>query len=815
MLADYFILSFRFMRKNVLFSATSILSLGIGIACCILIFNVIKHEISFDRHFDGYEDIYRLQTKFYIPQMGVVSAAGTVLPALPQLKLDYPNIVESYTRIQTNMISFRGAKDDVLFTENVHFVDPEFFQIFKQKFLHGDPLTALNDPFSIVLSESMAKKYFGDANALGKTILAEGRQDLKVTGVVEDIPKNTHFDIKFFISAKSVEGLLGAEVAEQVYVWEPAESNFGYFRLKKGASIDDLNQHLSGVLKRHAADILKRRTFELETAHLKNIHMYPATDEPDFTRYFHITFAVAGVILGFTVFIAACMNFINLSTARVSQRVREIGVRKVLGASKKNIFFQFLAETSLLVVVATVVALVLSAIALPFVGNLLGRQYPLDFDSVICTLVFTALMMVVTTFAAGFYPAIILARLNLRQAVNNGELSSRQGKTILRKILIAIQFSLVVVLVIVMITGIEQFRLISDADLGYKKESLWVVTPMPKDARVFRYFDDVANNYETLKTELLKSPYILGVTGSRTPNIKSHNFYVRKPEDRADKKTKLNGNFVDYNYVNVLGIKVIEGRNFSKEISSDLLQNDAGTAIVTRSGALSLGYTNPSDALGKKVILWGTTELEIIGLADDVNVAGGYRDARLGILVNASWINALVVKIDDVESDKALEHIEETWQKIIPGYTLNRYPLSSIHAVIGRILENLLWGFTAFAVLALVVVSLGLAAIANFIADRKSKEIAIRKVLGASRFELVNMMLWDFSKPLFVSFLISIPLAMYISAWMLERFPEKASVGLGTLVIAAVLTLGLAFGTVLRHTLVTAGRNPVDRLHYE
>ncbi len=812
MLKDYYMLSIRSLLKNPLFSAINIVGLTVGIACCILIAMVVKYEFSFDSHFSNSSQIYRVGSEIRLPENGAtIALAGTVLPAGPQLKLDFASAVDSYARMQSNMLSFR-RQDDV-FAENVFFVDADFFKIFDLKFISGSAATAMQSPFSVVLTKTMAKKYFGEVDPMGKTLPAEGKQDLKVTGVIEDVPLNTHFDLGIVISANSTEALLGEEAVERLAAWEPSEADFGYIKLKPGASIAPIEKQLDTFLKNHAGEVLKVFPFRLYLQSLGDIHLNPGSDEPAPERGSHIIFVYAALILAALILLTACINFINLTTARMSQRSKEIGMRKAVGAKYTQLTVQLLVETFSLVLISTILAYVMARIFLPLLGNLLDRDFSLAQIWDLQFAVGLAVLVVGTTILAGLYPSLVLARLPVIQALK-GEQSSGRPKNRLRQALITIQFTLATLLIIVTLVGNAQVNLFKKIDLGYKQDQRWVMTPMRSDSATFRFMEDVQENFDTLRVELLKNPQITGVTGSFAPRIKASNFNVRKPTQQPDERVSLTGNYVDADYVAVMGMKLIAGRNFSRDIAGDLMVKGRGSVILTKTGVKKLGFANPQDAIAKKLILM-RNEVEVVGVIDDVNAAGGYRALNLDILANSPRINAVIVNIAGTNTVDALAHIDKTWQKLLPQRPLNRFPISDIFAVQKSSFERILSVFAAFALLAIAIACFGLYAIAHFVAERRSKEIVMRKVLGAKVADIMRLMLWDFSKPIIVALFIAMPLAGFFLSKVLRRFPEHVNMGVTYFLIAAFITISVALLTVFLHTWRVANMNPAERLHYE
>ncbi|MGV7211560.1 ABC transporter permease [Oxalobacteraceae bacterium A2-2] len=812
MFKDYYLMSLRSLVKNPLFSAINILGLTVGMACCILITMVVKYELSFDRHFSDAGQIYRLGTEIRLPgHDDLVPLAGTVMPATPQLKLDYASAVQAYARMQGNMLSFRRQHE--VFAENVYFADPDFFQVFDLPFVAGSAQAALQQPLSVVLTRSMARKYFGDADPVGKTLPVEDRGELKVTGVIEDVPQNTHFDLGIVISMNSMEALMGPESAEQLLSWEPVESAYGYIKLKPGAAIRPLRQQLDAFLARNAGEVLQVFPFKVNLQRLDDIHLHPGSDEPAPARGSHIAFVYGAIILGLLILATACINFINLTTARMSQRTREVGIRKTVGAHYGQLVTQLMAETLALVLIATALAYGLARLLLPLLGNLLDREFGMAQIWDLQFALGVAVLVLATTVLAGLYPSLVLSRIPVVRALK-GEQGGGRPRNRLRQGLIVVQFTLATMLIIVTMAGSAQVDLLKHLDLGYRQDQTWMLTPMRSDSATFRFMEDVQENFETMRVELARGPGITGVTGSFAPRIKAGNFNVRKPSQQPGERVSMNGNQVDADYVKVMGIKLLAGRGFSRDMAGDLLGKAGGAAILTRSGARKLGYSDPKDAIAQKIV-FNRSELEVIGVTEDVNAAGGYRALNLDILVNSNRINAVIVRLDGERAADALAHIEKTWTRLLPQRPLNRFPIADIYAMQRGAFDRIVGVFGAFAILAISIACFGLYAIAQFVAERRSKEIVMRKVLGASVADIVRLMLWDFSKPIMLALAIAVPLAILFLAQVLNRFPQHVTMGFAAFATAAVTTVGLALMTVSLHTWRVANMNPAQRLHQE
>lgn len=802
----------RYLLKHLQLSLINIIGLTIGLSCCILVFMITRHELGFDKMFSDTGSIYRLGTEIRPPEQGkLIPVAGTVVPALKQLQLEYPDAVQHFSRLESNMLSVKS--DNSLFSENVYFVDADFFKIFDFRFIQGNPASSVSTPDSVVLTESMARKYFGDTNVVGKTLLFEDNKLMNVTGVIEDTPPDVHFTLGIVVSASSIGNLLGEWQTEMDYSWEPRESAYGYIKLAEGASISQVRSGLDDMLQRNAGQILEFFEFKLNLQNLTDIHLNPGSDEPIPGKVGHIAFVYAGFILGILVLITACINFANLCNARLSQRTREIGVKKTMGASTQDIAAQLMTETYLILVAALAISFFVVYLVLPFVGDHIGRDLSGEFYLDIGLVIFTFLLVAVSGLIAGLYPSLILARLPVHKALK-GEAVGTGGKNLTSKALLTVQFFLVTTLITVSLAGHYQLNKIKTIDLGYQPDNVLMLSPLRTDASVFRYINELGNNYETLKNEIAKHSGVEIASGSLSVNFKSGFYPVRKENTQTRGVTRLEANEVDYGYLQAFGIKLVAGRDFSKDMATDKLNNNAASVILTSKGIGKLGYESAEDAIGKRM-RWRNNMLTIVGVVDQIAAGGGYRDLYLDMLINSSSLNTVIVKLKGAPDQSVLNHIEQTWREFVPNYPLNIVSVNNLYATERGVFTRILNTFSIIALLAVFISCMGLYAIARFVTDRRSKEIVVRKILGAEVHHIIGLIIRDFSKPIAIAIALSIPVAWLLIGKLLARFPEQAASNAGFYVVAIAITIGLAWITIAAQTMNIAAANPSERLHYE
>lgn len=797
---NYLKISQRRIRREKGYTIVNIAGLAIGITCTILIFLWVHHEKSFDRFHEKVDQLCRV---YYTNEAYEGHAIYLPGPLSDFLKDNYPEIINA-----TNYKNWEQkiAVGDKSFMSPGSYVDPSFFMMFSFPFVQGDPKTAFDNPNSIVITEDLAQKFFGDENPLGKTItyyVFSQQMGLKVTGVLKNIPPNSHMQFDY---------LLPYEIGyEWMKTWNN-NSGFIYVLLHPQSSYQEVSQKISDVLRQHrpeSEDVLHLQP-------LAKIHLYAPRAQGKII-YVYIFSAMAFIVL-----LIACINFMNLSTARSEKRFKEIGIKKVVGSGRAHLIKQFLTESILLSFIALLLALILTQMLLPSVNSMLGSQLKLR-----CSGGFILSLMGITLFTgilAGSYPAFYLSsfhpavvlkgQLSLMPQIrkNRGASSATRSKaSTVRRILVIAQFSLSIFFIVCVIIVSRQLEFIRNKDLGFEMGQIVVVESM----------GELKQKGKIIKNELLKSPEIQGVTLGAFSPFEWESSQSTLVMSWTGKTTELDfgigENYVDYDYVETLGLEIVEGRFFSREF-----QTDATEACVVNETAVRAMVME--DPVGKTITWHPGSEREstrtIIGVVRDFNTQSLHREIRPFVLMPIEPIiqymgNYIYIKIRPGYISQSLKLIESRIKEFVPNDPFVHYFLDEEMNKLYKT-EQLTGSLTRYITfLAIFISSLGLLALASFSVERRTKEIGIRKILGASVAKVVLMLTKDFTKWGILANMIAWPLAYFVMKKWLANFAYRTSIELWIFVLAGVMALAMAIIIVSYHAIRAATANPADSLRYE
>lgn len=788
MFRNYFKIAVRNLKRHKSYSTINILGLILGLTCFFLIMIFIQNEFSFDTFHKKGDRIYRVlinQDHFY---QGRNQAA--VLPAGfgPTIKSQIPE-VKMMTRIEDGEGLFEV--NGFSFTENgLGFVDPDFLKMFDFPLLSGDLNTALDDPFSLILSEKMAHKYFGNQNALGKTITVDGEYEYTVKGIMKNIPANSYFQFDCLASIFTLNSIYGQDRLEK---W----NNYNYVTFLLFEEGTDVTLTLEKIRK-----IFNERKFrfiiDCELQHLKEIHFHQkALFEKGMTADIRTVYILSTI--GFVILLIACFNYINLATARASTRLREIGIRKVVGAQKRDLIRQFLGESFGFVFTSFLVSSIIVTALLPTFASFMHREIPLISITTPSTLLFIMGSLVVIAIIAGIYPAILLS--SFRPAAILGKTSSVRGgsKSTFRNILVIVQFIFTTGLILCTLVTNEQVSFMKNKDLGFIKDHILTFSAENLDIEP-----------QIFKQELLQFPGIEGVTlSSQTPSsISSADLpsWDGKPENEEGPPFfRLR---IDQDFFSLYDIPIKLGRNFTKTHSTDLDES----IIINQSAVETVGWTEP---IGKKLYS-GDESWTVIGVIEDFH----FQSLRLSIAplmikLSNDEIRTVSIKIrpDDVES--SLRFINEAWKKYSSGFPLDYSFLDDRLTRYYRAELRLNQSFQTFALIAVFIACLGLFGLASYHVEQKTKEIGMRKVLGATVPAMFLMTLKQTLKMVAIGTLIALPVGYLIMNKWLENFAYRIQVGPDQFILASILAVAVAFFTTSYLSVRAATANPVDSLRYE
>lgn len=774
MFKNYIKMAFRHVKKYKGYSFINIFGLAVGLTCCILIFLWVRNELSYDSFHENGDNIYLLTVS---GEQGVWSSSSWAL--MPALKKDYPEIEKgSWYGVQPLLVR---QGDDVFF-EEVGMVGPDFLEMFTFPVLQGDAATALDDPASVVLTESIARKYFGSGNPIGKVIQFENRVDLVVTGVIQDVPQNSH--MKFDILASPII-YFGKERMTTWSMDVPC-----YVQLSHQVDAAEVEHKISDTINKYNNRYSIK--YYVGLFPMTKLHLY-SLNGTDPILYVYVFSAIALVVL-----LIACINFMNLATARASIRVNEIGIRKVLGGLRGDLIKQFLGESMGMALAALLIAVALVYALLPGFNILAGKQLEFNLFGEGFLLPGLVGLALLTGFIAGSYPAFYFSAFQ-PQRILKGAVSTGSSRSSLRKALIIFQFSASILLIIAAATIFRQIQFIQSRDLGFDKDRV-IVVKTRKELRV---------KYDTIKQRLLEESGVLNVTAaSSIPLHISNNNPVYWEGRGPENYFSMNFACVDYDYFETFGMTMAHGRSFSKKYPSDL-QN----YIINESALKLTGYEEP---VGRMYSMW-KKEGSIVGVVKDFHGTSLHNDIRPVVFVMYQNLPYFYwfIKVRGDFIPRSLEFIRNTAASVVPSYPVEPSFLDEHfqeqYVREGRLGRILRW----FTLLAVFVSSLGLFGLAAFMASRRSKEIAIRKVLGASNGSIMGILNREFVLLIGLANLIAWPLGFWMMNRWVSNFTYHTDIGIFVFVIAGISALAVALLTVSFQSYRAANTNPVDRLRNE
>jgi len=818
MIKNYFKIAWINLKKNKIFSFINIFGLSVGLASCMLISLYILNELSYDKYQQNGANIYQLGTIF-IKQGEESKTATTPSPMAPAMKMDFPE-VEQTTRLlalfaEDKTLLQYNEKNGVpasFYEHKGYLADSTFFRMFTYQFVEGNPETALNNPKTVVLSEEIAKKIFGTQPALNKMIRisssSNGDHDFMVTGVFKTNEHPSHIDGRFFLSMKG--GDMENFINESRNNFANNNMFFSYLQLKPGSDIKNLTAKFPAFIDKYAGKELKAVGYGKKQflTSLEDIHLRSGLDSnvtpPGSMTYLYILASIALFTL-----LIACINFMNLSTARSSKRSAEVGIRKVLGAEKNSLVRQFLGESVFMSLIGFVFAFAMTQLLIPAFNAVSGKNLSLSFaqNSLIIAAFF--LLAVVTGLIAGSYPAFYLSSFK-PIAVLKGRLSNSLAAVSLRKGLVVFQFVISVALIIASVVIANQMKYMRSADLGFDKERQIVIPLRSGTAK---------NMYPSFKNELVKQTQILGVGASMyNPGIfnPADNLLYKEGKTMNEaKRTRMN--WVDAGYLKTLNMKPVAGRLFSEEFTNDTSYR----MILNETGVKDIGFANAQEAVNKKVYFdyQGTQYgFEVIGVVKDFH----FEDLHLPITpygyqlnnTNTSY-NYMVVHAKPGDMGSLLKSVEMAWHKLNPNEPFEFSFLDDDFQKNYDAEDRLSSIVSYFTLIAILICCLGLFGLATFSAEQRIKEIGVRKVLGASVTGIVGLLSKDFLKLVVIAIVIATPLAWYVMHSWLQDFAYRINLSWWIFLLAGIIAAVIAFITISFQAIRAANANPVKSLRTE
>ncbi|HNJ93216.1 MAG TPA: ABC transporter permease [Ferruginibacter sp.] len=818
MIRTYFKIAWNNLRKNKVFSFINIFGLAAGLACCMLITLYIRNEVSYDKYHKHAADIYQLGTNF-IREGKETKMSGTPAPVAQAMQFEYPEI-EQTTRLlalfneDKTLLQYneKNAAPQSFYETKGYIADSSFFRVFTYDFLEGNPATALNEPRTVVLSEEIARKIFGNQPALNKLLHissgTNGDYDFMVTGVFRPVSKPSHIDARFFLSFRGGE----IEQLANRMATNFANNNmfFTYLQLKPGTDVAALQAKFPAFIDKYAGKDLKAQGFYKKQflTKLTDIHLYSGMNQnvtpPGSVTYLYILTSIALFTL-----LIACINFMNLSTARSSKRSAEVGIRKVLGAEKSALVRQFLGESVFMSLIAFVFAFALVWFLLPAFNKLAGKELSLSFSQNTITIAAFLVLSVITGIVAGIYPAFYLSSFRPVKVLK-GRFSNSLAAVSLRKGLVVFQFVISVALIISSVVIASQMRYLRSADLGFDKDQQVVIPLRSATAKQM---------YPSLKNELAKLPGVTNVGASLfNPGVfnPSDNLLYKEGQTMNDaKRTRMN--WVDAGYLQTLNIKPVAGRLFSEAFPADT----SFRMVLNETAIRDIGFPSAQDAVGKKVYFDYQGQqygFEIVGVVKDFH----FEDLHLPITPygyqlnsNLDNFNYMLVHTRGADMKALLSSIGAGWHRLNPNEPFE-YNFLDEEFQKNYQAEDRLAGIVGyFTMIAILICCLGLFGLAAFSAEQRVKEIGVRKVLGASVSGIVGLLSKDFLKLVFVAIVIASPLAWYIMNKWLQDFAYRVDISWWVFVVAGIGAVLIAFITIGFQAIRAATVNPVKSLRTE
>jgi len=809
MLKNYITVALRNLSRHKVFSFINILGLALGLACCITIFLFVQDEFRYDTFHSKGDRIYRLNNN-RIRENGADFTAMTP-PALgPTLVKDYPEVQKT--------VRFFDMRSPLVVYEDKKFFEPDFLladssalEIFTLPLVKGNPQTALKEKFSLIITESTAKKYFGTENPMGKVVTVSGELKFTVTGVMKDLPMHTHLKINCLGNFNLLRDFVGQERLSN-WVWHQF---FTYILVQENYDIARLEAKLPQFITTYTADETARSgtRYNFKVQPLKDVHLHSAHLEFDIAQRGDIQYVYAFSAIALFALLIACFNFMNLSTARSTKRAKEVGLRKVVGANRKQLISQFIGESILLVSIAMGMAFILVYVTLPIFNDFSGKNLQwLPMFNILSILGILALILVVGLLA-GLYPAFFLSAFQPVKVLK-GELRSRLGGYTLRQTLVVLQFAISTVLIIGTAIVFRQLNYIQHTNLGFSKEQL-VSLPIRNG--------DMRRNFEGIKTELLQNPSITAATSCYgLPGSLFAGDAITIPGSGSD-ITTINMFLVDYDYIPTLGMELAAGRNFSKDFGRDA----DGGYILNETAVREFGWGTPEKALGKEIHWkkWSQDNAtisdslkrgKVIGVVKDFHYKSLHQKIEPLVLhIYPSAFEDIVVKIRPENMKATLAFLEDKWTKLDENWPFEYTFLDEQFARKYESEQIFSKVFITFTLLSIFIACLGLFGLASFTAGQRSKEIGIRKVLGASVPGIVFLLSKDFLKLVVLSLVIAVPLAWYAMSSWLEDFAYRIDMEWWVFAMAGLVAVLIALFTISFQSIKAALSNPVKSLRNE
>ena len=790
MLKNYLKIAFRNLLQHKAFSFINIAGLAIGMSCSILIMLWVQDELSYDRFHTKADRTYRITAS--LMELDVHAAVSSA-PLSQAFKSEIPEI-KNTVRISGYRTDLLQVEDRMFEEKAILYADSNFFQFFSFQFIEGDAATALQKPEGIVITERMVKKYFGDADALGKTIRKNHKDDFIVTGVVANVPENSHLQFDF-VQPMSFFARTERDLKENV--WD----NFNFYTYVElqdnveatPATLTKLSDQFKKIYKAHESKL--KVDFHLQP--LTEIHLYSDL-LADLPGGGDIQYVYIFIIVGVFILAVACINFMNLATARSARRAKEVGLRKVAGALRFQLIRQFLAESSLIAFIALLLAMLIVIATLPAFNDLAGKNLSINFLNIKLVLSLAGITLI-TGLLAGSYPALFLSGF-VPAKVLKGNLKSGAASSVFRNTMVVVQFTVSITLLVGTTVIYNQLQFIRTRNLGFDKENL-IYTSMT---------GELWNKYQTFRSSLEQNSLTnnFAFVSDIPTNISNATIGVEWPGKSPDAQPLFSNTAIDEHFIDVFHLTMLNGRGFSKEFRAD-----TANLILNEKAVATMGM-DVATAVGKTITFWDKKGI-IVGVVKDFNFKPVQKPIEPLILRLNTWGGVAVVRAKAGQTEATIKALEKIVKELNPEYPFSYNFVDQEIDNQYKAEQRLGSLFTVFAVLAIFISCLGLYGLSAFLAERRTKEIGVRKVLGASDFHVVYLLSKTFTKPILIATLFAIPLAWFGMSRWLEGFAYHVDIHWSIFVFAFLSSLFIAWLTVSYESIKAAIANPAESLRSE
>ena len=818
MLKNYIVIALRSMARNRLYSAINVGGLAVALVVYLLAQIIADHERAFDTFFLNSDRAYAISAQFRPgSDVGVNATSAVPMVVGPLLREQMPE-AELIARMYSKEVLTRSG--DNKFYQGVRFVEPEFIEIFDFDYVSGDAANALANPSGLIITERAAQKYFGDADPMGSVLTMGAGYDLKVTAVIADLPQDSHFTTSIITDA-ALEMIAHIGALEPVTGIDPAGDwgniSFGdttYLLLRDGVSLAEANSQLETFFDTQVPEDNKELLARMYLTPLPgmNSFIWEMTGLPMLT----------GIeVMGILVLIVACLNYVNLATAQVMRRTREVGIRKTMGASRKQLFGQFLTESVLVATISLAVAAAIVDLLIPMINNAANKNISFNYIADGGMALHMIALVLVVGLLSGAYPAFLIARANSLKMLN-GSFTKGRSSTWMRSTMLVFQFSISVFMMGMVAIIYLQNGVVTSSSEIFAKDRIAIITRLAQEG--------VRESRDTLRTEISRIEGVEAVSFGNQAAFEMSTSSTRIATQQGDEAGAVTTRLlnIDDAFLDVYDIPLLTGRFLSRDIANDVYElddedeplRDVVNVVVNELALVQFGWPEPAEALGKSVYNFrrdkASVEFRIVGVIPDVNFMGFHNKMKPYIYrMYPAAHQVAAVKISGGQVPETMKAIEEKWEQIVPAYPIQIHFLTEDFESVYNIFRGINVALTLFAVIALILAGVGLFGLSAYMAERRTKEIGIRKVMGATVNGVVRLLVWQFSKPVVVAVVIGGSLAFGGSYFYLDFFANRISLNPVLFVGVGLAALAFAAFTVAGHAIRVARSNPIHALRYE